>query len=145
MKTQGIAGAILAGFLLVGCGPDRDRTAGDYTRDGREAGAGAMDGTSDRMADTRAALNRRAEQLDRRIDELAERTRERSNQMSRDARQEADRTLARLREESAEVRSKLSRMGDSAEDGWERFKSETEQALDRAERSVENAWNDLTD
>lgn len=142
MRIPCITTGILAGALLIGCGGDRT-TADDLKRETKEAGSAAADYTAEKTAEARAALSRRADQLDRRIGELAGKTKNNSKKMSREARQKSERALAALREESAGVKNKLAQMQDSAGDGWERLKDETQNALDKAERAADSAWEEI--
>jgi hypothetical protein len=50
-----------------------------------------------------------------------------------------------MKAETRELRAKLARLDDQAASQWDEFKADTERALEKAENSMKEAWDKITD
>ncbi|HYP15421.1 MAG TPA: hypothetical protein VEQ63_15945 [Bryobacteraceae bacterium] len=130
MKKYALAFALIAG--LTGCTSSERATVNEETRARTSEAASNLEA---KRREYRAGIDRRLEKIDRQMEE--ERVKAETRRMNAKAKREYNEKMAGLREERAQLNARWERAKDVTADGWDKFTSEMDQAMD----SVERGWN----
>jgi uncharacterized protein YPO0396 len=122
-------------MLSVGCTDNRTEAEQQVRTE-----AAKTDAVRER-AEARQRLSDRIDAMDRRMEEYQDRL----GKASRNARVEGEKNLDKMKAETRELRAKLARLDDQAASQWDEFKADTERALEKAENSMKEAWDKITD